>query len=132
MTTSNIFPDVAEILADILAIETTEIEPTSRIVEDLGAESIDFLEVTFELERKFNVKIPRGKIVDDVTASLNGETFEEGGTITPAGIEALKSHMNEVPADLFKSGLKLNDIPSLFTVETLCKLVETSMEPVTA
>jgi hypothetical protein len=51
------------------------------------------------------------------------DEFEKGGVLTPAGMDALKNYLSEVPAEHFKPNLKVNEIPMLFTVETFCKLI---------
>ena len=124
MTTEDIYPRVAHIVADVLAIDEKEVGPDKRLVGDLGAESIDYLDLVFRLEREFGIKIPRGQIEKEARGSLADDQFEQGGVITPAGLEALKKSMPEIPADSFKPGLKVNEIGMLFTVNSLCGWVK--------
>ncbi len=93
---SAVFPTVADMIADALGCDLAEVKPDASLIEDLGAESIDFLDMVFRLERAFKVKIPRGKIVENAS---------------------------EVPAGRFKTPMKVKEIPRLFTPETFCKLV---------
>lgn len=131
MTQSNIskediqavFPKVATTVADALGCDLEQVKLESSLIDDLGAESIDFLDLVFRLERAFKVKIPRGKIVEDARGDLSEADFEKGGTVTDAGLERLKGFLNEVPAERFKSPLNVSDIPRLFTAETFCKIV---------
>lgn len=118
-----IFPKVAEIMADALGCEVGQITPESSLIDDLGGESIDFLDLVFRLERAFKVKIPRGKIIEEARGNLSEAEFEQGGILTDAGYEQLKSFLSEVPADRFKKPLKTAEIPRLFTAETFCKMV---------
>jgi acyl carrier protein len=118
-----LFPKVAETMADALGCEVTEVKPDSSLINDLGAESIDFLDIVFRLERAFKVKIPRGKIIEDARGPLSESEFESGGVVTPAGVARLKSFLSEVPPDRFPATLKVAEIPKLFTVETFCKMV---------
>ena len=118
-----IFPKVADIMADALGCDAAEVKPESSLINDLGAESIDFLDIVFRLERAFKVKIPRGKIIEDARGSLSEADFEKGGVVTDAGVARLKAFLSEVPADRFPSPLKVVEIPKLFTVETFCKMV---------
>lgn len=118
-----IFPKVAELMADALGRDVEEVKPDSSLIDDLGAESIDFLDIVFRLERGFKVKIPRGKIVEEARGSLSEAEFEQAGVVTPAGLERLKQFLSEVPADRFKSPLHTSDIPRLFTTETFCRMV---------
>ena len=67
----SIFPTVASIIADALSCELDEVKPSASLIDDLGAESIDFLDLVFRLERAFKIKIPRGKIVEDSRGALS-------------------------------------------------------------
>ena len=118
-----VFPKVAEILADALACKLKKVRLKTSLIDDLGAESIDFLDIVFRLERTFKVKIPRGKIVEEARGQLSESEFEKGGVVSDAGLAQLKTFLSEVPEDRFKSPLKSAEIPRLFTVETFCKVV---------
>src|ERR1017187_5208257 len=118
-----IFPKVAETMADALGCDVEKVKPDSSLINDLGAESIDFLDIIFRLERAFKVKIPRGRIVEDARGNLSESEFENSGIVSDAGTARLKSFLSEVPPDRFKTPLKSAEIPKLFTVETFCKMV---------
>ena len=118
-----VYPQVAEIMADALACKLKKVKLNASLIDDLGSESIDFLDIVFRLERAFKVKIPRGKIVEDARGELSEAEFEKGGIVSEAGLARLKTFLSEVPADRFKSPLKAVDIPRLFTVGTFCKVV---------
>ncbi|MDF1658938.1 MAG: acyl carrier protein [Verrucomicrobiales bacterium] len=118
-----IYPQVAEIIADALGCDEDEVKPDSSLINDLDAESIDFLDIVFRLEREFKVKIPRGKAVEEARGELSEEEFEQGGVVTDAGFEKIKGYMTEVPADRFSNPMKSAEIPKLFTTETFCKMV---------
>ncbi len=121
-----VYPTVAETIADALGCEVAEVKPDASLIEDLGAESIDFLDMVFRLERAFKVKIPRGKIVENARGALSEGEFESKGLVTDTGLAQLKAYLSEVPADRFRTPLKVKDIPRLFTPETFCKLVITA------
>lgn len=118
-----VFPTVADLVADALGCDVAEVKPEASLIEDLGAESIDFLDLVFRLERAFKVKIPRGKIVENARGTLSEAEFEQNGVLTDAGMAQLKAYLSEVPAARFKSPTKVKDIPRLFTPVTFCKLV---------
>ena len=118
-----IFPKVAETMADALGCDVAKVKPNASLIDDLGAESIDFLDIVFRLERAFKVKIPRGKIVEEARGTLSEAEFEKGGVVTEAGVQRLKEYLSEVPADRFGSSLQAANIPRLFTPETFCKIV---------
>ena len=118
-----VYGDVAAIVADALAREPGEVMLHSRLIEDLGAESIDFLDIVFRLEQRFRVQIPRGKIVEDARGELSEQEFETDGRLTDAGVNRLQAYLSEVPVERFRSGMLVAEIPLLFTVETFCKVV---------
>jgi acyl carrier protein len=118
-----VYPKVAATLADALGCEVEDVKLDASLIEDLQAESIDFLDLVFRLERAFKVKIPRGKIVEDARGPLSEAEFEQKGVVTEAGLVRLKSFLSEVPPSRFKTPMKATDIPRLFTPETFCKVV---------
>jgi len=118
-----VYPTVAETIADALGCEPEDVKLDVSLIEGLDAESIDFLDLVFRLERAFKVKIPRGKIVEDARGDLPEAEFEQKGMVTEKGLERLRSFLTEVPADRIQAPLKVADVPRLFTAETFCKLV---------
>ena len=118
-----VYPKVAQVIADALGCDVGDVQLQIPLIEGLDAESIDFLDLVFRLERSFGVKIPRGKIVEDARGDLPEADFEKGGIVTDAGLAQLREFLSEVPAERFKSPMKAADIPRLFTPETFCKVV---------
>ena len=118
-----VYPKVAQVIADALGCDVGDVQLQIPLIEGLDAESIDFLDLVFRLERSFGVKIPRGKIVEDARGDLPEADFEKGGIVTDAGLAQLREFLSEVPAERFKTPLKAADIPRLFTPETFCKVV---------
>jgi acyl carrier protein len=118
-----IFPKVAETVADAIGCEVEKVKLDSSLIEDLGAESIDFVDIVFRLQRLYKVKIPRGKIVEEARGSLSEAEFEKAGLVSEAGAARLREFLSEVPPERFQTPLKVADIPRLFTIETFCKLV---------
>jgi len=118
-----VFPTIAETMADALGCDVDDIKLDVSLIEGLDAESIDFLDMVFRLERAFRIKIPRGKIVENARGTLSEAEFEQNGLVTDAGLAQLRAYLSEVPAERFKTPTKVKDIPRLFTPETFCKLV---------
>lgn len=127
MNVDSVYPKVREIIADVLVIDEEDVSLNSRLISDLGAESIDFLDLVFQLEKQFNIKIPRGQLEKNARGDLAEDEFEKGGVLTPRGMQALKNYLIEVPAEYFKANMKVNEIPMLFTVETFCKLIANAL-----
>lgn len=125
-----VYPKVAQIMADALGCDVEQVGLGVPLIEGLNAESIDFLDIVFGLERAFKVKIPRGRIVEDARGDLPEAAFEQKGHLTEAGLEHLRKFLSEVPADRFRSPVKVADIPRLFTPETFCKVVVRALRAV--
>ena len=138
MTTANItreeilavYPKVAQAMADALGCDVEQVELGVPLIEGLKAESIDFLDIVFRLERAFKVKIPRGQIVEDARGDLPEAEFEQKGYLTEVGLERLRDYLSEVPADRFRLPMKVADIPRLFTPQTFCKVVVRALRAV--
>ncbi len=120
---AEVYPKVAAIIADSLGRDVEDLAPDKALIGDLGAESIDFLDIVYRLERAFHVKIPRGQIEAQARGGLSEAEFESQGVLTAAGVARLREFLSEVPASRFRDRMKLVDLPSLFTVETFCKIV---------
>jgi len=118
-----VYPKVAETMADALGCDVDDVKLKVSLIEGLDAESIDFLDMVFRLERAFKIKIPRGKIVENARGDLPEAEFEQKGIVTEKGMAQLRAYLSEVPAERFKTPMKVADIPRLFTPETFCKLV---------
>lgn len=127
-----VFPAVAETMADALGCDVDDIKLDVSLIEGLDAESIDFLDMVFRLERAFKIKIPRGKIVENARGALSEVEFEHNGVVTDVGFAQLRAYLTEVPAERFKTPMKVKDIPRLFTPETFCKLVISAQRSATA
>jgi len=120
-----VFQVVQECFADALGLDEDEVTLKAFVIEDLGAESLDFLDIAFRLEEKFGIKIPRGDIqrqAEEETTE-DGEPFEIDGVLTELGMTKLREALPEVPDECFKPGLTVREIPMLFTVETFVNLV---------
>jgi acyl carrier protein len=119
----SVYPKVAETIADALGADVEDVGLDTSLIEGLQAESIDFLDLVFRLERAFKIKIPRGKIVEDARGDLPESEFEEKGMVTEKGMARLREFLTEVPAERFKTPMKAAEVPRLFTTETFCKVV---------
>ncbi len=128
MNIAEVLPKIQDIIADVLVLDEDEVQANSRLIADLGAESIDFLDLVFQLEKEFKIKIPRGQLEKDSRGDLSEDEFAKGGVVTDAGMIALKGYFSELPADSFDKNIKVNEIATLFTVETFCRVVVKAVE----
>lgn len=124
MTEAEIFEKVKEILVDALGVDEDEIKPDASLMGDLGAESIDFLDIIFRLEKGFNIKIPRGEMFPD---NLNNPDFVQGGKITSAGMTMLKDRMPHVDFTEFEKDPDLSKMTDLFKVQTIVNYIKTKV-----
>ncbi len=122
-----VWSKVQDAFAAALGLEEDEVELDSKLIEDLGAESLDFLDIVYRLERAFDIKIPRGGIESSAQEEAAG-TYEVDGILTAEGISALKQLMPEVPTEEFVEGLRVTEVPELFRVATFYNLVCHLME----
>ncbi|MBC7783941.1 MAG: acyl carrier protein [Burkholderiales bacterium] len=122
MTHEEIYAKVKDVLVDALGVDDDEITPTAVIRDDLGAESIDFLDIMFRLEKAFNIKIPKGELMPENVA--NDPNFVNNGVVTPAGITMLREKMPHSNFTEFEKDPKVEAMSKLFTVEAIVKYVE--------
>jgi acyl carrier protein len=118
-----IWAKVQSIFADSLGFDLDEVEFHSKIIGDLEAESLDFLDIAFKLERTFNIQIPRGGIEKAAREGVEGDGLNPDGTLTQESLDKLINAMPEVPSNEFTVGLKPADVPQLFRVGTFYYLV---------
>jgi acyl carrier protein len=128
LTVENADDKVREIIAESLCVELEEVELTSNLIKDLGAESIDFLDIMFRLEKEFDIKIPQREIERQARGGLTDEDFEIDGVLQPKGMERLKTLIPEIPDSAWKEGMAMRELPALFTVEVFCGIVKRKLD----
>lgn len=127
MPTSNeIYEKVREILVDALGADESECTPDATLMGDLGAESIDFLDIVFRLEKTFSVKIPRGELFPDNFAAAD-PSLTKDGVLTTAGIAELRKRLPHADVDKFAKDPKVENIQDLFTVGMIVKFMEAKL-----
>lgn len=123
MDQEEIITGVRECVGRVLNTDPATIKTSDRILEDLGADSLDLLDLIFQLERHFKIKIVPGNIERRARAALGDVPLEIGGVYTPEALAELKKSMPEVPAEEFKPGLTTGELPRRFRVGTFVNLV---------
>ncbi len=124
-TSDEVFEKVRAALVDALGVEEDEVTPEATMVGDLGAESIDFLDIVFKLERSFDIEIPRSELFpDDV---LTNAEYVQDGRVTPAGLAELKKRMPFANLEKFEADPQVQNFGNLLTVSDLCRFVETKL-----
>ena len=125
MTEDEVFEKVKETLVDALGVDEEEVTPDATLTGDLGAESIDFLDIVFRLEKTFNIKIPRGELFPD--GIFNNPEFVKDGRLTASGLAQLKTSMPHVDFTEFEQDPDINKMASLFKVQTIVSYVKTKV-----
>jgi acyl carrier protein len=121
LSRDEIFEKVRETLVDALGVDEDEVQQNSTLTGDLGAESIDFLDIVFRLEKAFGIQIPRGELFPDNI--LSNAEFIENGKVTAKGLEELKRRMPHADFTNFEKDPDINHMPDLFTVNTIVNYV---------
>ncbi len=124
-TKDEIFKKVQTALVDALGVDDEEVTPAATLVGDLGAESIDFLDIVFRLEKSFNIKIPRGELFpEDI---LTNADYVEDGKINTAGMAKLKERMPFADLSGFEKNPAVQDFATMLTVQDMCNYVATKV-----
>ncbi len=122
---NEVFSKVQDVLTDALGVDAAEVSSEATLQGDLGAESIDFLDIVFRLEKAFAIKIPKGELFpDDI---LNNPDYVAGDRLTPTGLERLKTAMPHADFSKFEGEPSVSKMPDLFTVGTIVKYVENKL-----
>jgi acyl carrier protein len=127
MTQDEIYAKVKETLVDALNVDEGEVTRQSTLQGDLGAESIDFLDIVFRLEREFNIKIPRGELFPE-TIFQGDPDFVADGKVTPKGLAELEAKMPFADITEFKKNPSLDKMSDLFTVDLICRYIEMKLK----
>jgi len=118
-----IYSKVSATLMEALNVDEEEIQPTATLQGDLGAESIDFLDIVFRLEREFGIKIPRGELFPE--AIFQGDPdFVQNGTVTEKGLAELRARMPYADLSKFEKNPEVRAISDLFTVDMITRYIQ--------
>ena len=120
MSHDEIFKKVQGVLVDALGVDDDEVTPTARLTTDLHAESIDFLDIVFRIEKAFDFKIGQGELFPD---NINDPKYVSDGVVNAAGLALLKEKMPHVDFTAFSADPKLEKVSEVFTVDSLVKFV---------
>lgn len=122
MVKEEVFEKIRTALVDALGVDDDEVTPEATLVGDLGAESIDFLDIVFRLEKAFNIEIPRSELFpEDI---LTNAEYIQDGKVSDAGIVQLKERMPFADLSKFEANPVVQDFGNLLTVSDMCRYVE--------
>ncbi len=124
-TKDEVFEKIRTALVDALGVEEEDVTPEATLVGDLGAESIDFLDIVFRLEKAFDIKIPRGELFpEDV---LTDSKYVQEGKVTETGLAELRKRMPFANLDDFAKNPLVQEFGNLLKVSDMCRFVESKV-----
>jgi len=127
MSRDEIFQQVQEVLIDALGVDDDEVTAEATLMGDLGAESIDFLDIVFRLEKAFGIKIPREELFPAENLMTDSELVHNG-KLTEKGLAELRQRMPHTDITAFESDPDINKLADLFTVNAIVNYVEGKLE----
>jgi acyl carrier protein len=124
-SSDEVFSKVQKALVDALGVDDDEVTPEARMMADLGAESIDFLDIIFKLEKAFSISIDRSELFpEDV---LTSATYVKDGKVTPDGVAELKKRMPWADLAKFEVNPNVQSFGDLLTVNDLCRYIQSKL-----
>ena len=126
-TQDEIYTKVSATLVEALNVDEDEISPRSTLQGDLGAESIDFLDIVFRLEREFGIKIPRNELFPESIFQGDPE-FVQDGKVTDRGMSELRERMPFADLTEFEKNPQLSNLSDLFTVDMITRYIQGKLE----
>jgi acyl carrier protein len=128
MTQDEIYAKVSGTLIEALNVDEDEVTPQATLQGDLGAESIDFLDIVFRLEREFGIKIPRGELFPESIFQGDPEMVQDG-KLTSKGLSELKTRMPYADLTRFEQNPDFEGLRDLFTVDLISRYVQSKLKP---
>ena len=123
MSRDEIFTKVQEVLVDALGVDDDEVTTEATLMGDLGAESIDFLDIVFRLEKAFGIKIPREELFP-AESLMNNSDYVHNGKLTEKGMAELRDKMPHTDLTSFETDPDINKLGDLFTVNAIINYIE--------
>ena len=122
MDKDQIFEEVKEVLIDALGLDDDEVSAEATLMGDLGAESIDFLDIVFRLEKSFDIKIPREELFP-TDGLMNNAEYVADGKLTEKGLDFMRENMPHTDFAEFEADPDINKIQDLFTVSSIVNFI---------
>lgn len=121
-----IFDKVKEVLEYALGADAEDVTMEATLIGDLGAESIDFLDISFKLEQEFGIKIEQGELFPENL--MQDESLVEEGKLTDKGMEILKERMPHVDYSAFEADRRVDQLSEVFTVSSLVDFIDRKIQ----
>jgi len=125
MSHDEIFKKVQEVLVDALGVDEDEVTPDATVSGDLGAESIDYLDIQFRIEKAFSMKIPKGELFpENIQELLKDPTYVQDNKVTPVGLAKMREQMPHIDFSSVEADPDVTKMTNLITVNTIVNYVE--------
>jgi len=126
MSRDEIFQEVQEVMVNALGVDDDEVTGEATLMGDLGAESIDFLDIVFRLEKTFGIKIPREELFP-AESLMNNPEFVKNGKLTETGLTELRDKIPHTNLTAFENDPDINKLGDLFTVDAIVNYIDTKL-----
>ncbi len=126
MERSEIFEKIQEILVDALAVDEDEVTPEATLIGDLGAESIDILDISFKLEQEFGFKIAQGELFPE--GVTQDPEYVQDGKVTEKGLATLKERVPHFNFTQLEADPSVENVSKIFTVDALVTFCEQKLQ----
>jgi len=125
MTYDEVFEKVRLVLEEALGVDEDEVTAAATLGGDLGAESIDYLDIVFRLEKTFSIKINQAELMADEV--LSDPQYVQDGKVTDLGMSELRKQLPHVDLDAFDASREIEEFPNVFTVQSMVKFVQSKV-----
>lgn len=123
-----VFEGVKNALVEALGVEEDEVTPEATLLGDLGAESIDILDIVYRLEKTFGIKIERGELVpDDIVNDQAGKYVDKDGKLTALGLSEIQKRLPYADLTSFEKNPMVQNVTTVLTVQDMCYIVESKL-----
>ena len=123
-THDEIYQKVQTTLVDALGVDEEDVTPEATLFKDLGAESIDLLDIVFRLERNFGIKIPRGELFPE---NVSDPELTQDGKLTPKGLVEMQERLPFADLSTFSANPEVDKLLDLYTVDMLVQYVSSKL-----
>lgn len=128
MELQEVFEKVAQIIETSVGKPKETIKLEDTLFDEIGIDSIDLVDILFELESLFGVELKISDFESRARSEMNNEPYEINGFLTQQGLTILKEYMTEIDSTKLVEGLTVHQLVKLFTVHSLCKIVMYKLE----
>ena len=128
MTDEQVFEKLLPLIREVTGARAEQITMASGLMADLGAESIDLLDLSFLIEEMFEVTIEADEFEREASERVPGGEYERNGVLTEAALQELRRSLPEVPPEKLSLGLKKIELPSVLTVGVFVHLIRRKLD----